>query len=164
MRDAVSRFLVVSQGILRAVRRVSTTLRQVLTKFSEFFKCLVFHKENFAPGSPRSDDRQRGRPTASPLFLLLKCISRFPWRSLPFHSAPPIGSGSGVATGLLIQTSLGRRTGGLGALRTKRSTAEVRLRHTDRLETDPSLQTLFDGAAGAGLRAPLSTDPTDSGA
>jgi hypothetical protein len=41
---------------------------------------------------------------------------------------------------------------------------EVGLRHTDRLETDPSLQTLFDGAAGAGLRAPLSTDPTDSGA
>lgn len=44
------------------------------------------------------------------------------------------------------------------------SQAKARLRHTDRLETDPSLQTLFDGAGGAGLRPPLSTDPTDSGA
>jgi hypothetical protein len=27
------------------IRRVSTTLRQVLAKFSEFFMCWVFHKE-----------------------------------------------------------------------------------------------------------------------
>src|SRR5438094_1107531 len=87
-------------------RRVSTTLRQVLTKFSEFFMCWVFHKENSAPGSPSNDDRQLGRPTASQLFL--------------FHLPGPTGSGSGLETGLLIQTSLGR-AGGLGALRTKRS-------------------------------------------
>ena|SRR5207302_1280867 len=84
-------------------RRVSTTLRQVLTEFSERFS---FPQGNFAPGSPSNDDRQLGRPTASPLFL--------------FHLPLPTGSGSGVGTGLLIQTALGR-TGGLGALRTKRS-------------------------------------------
>src|SRR5216110_212179 len=91
---------------VQGFRRVSTTLRQVLTKFSEFFMCWVFHKENSAPGSPSNDDRQLGRPTASPLFL--------------FHLPGPTGSGSGLETGLLIQTSLGR-AGGLGALRTKRS-------------------------------------------
>jgi hypothetical protein len=32
------------------------------------------------------------------------------------------------------------------------------LRHTDRLETDPSLQT-FDGAGGAGLHAPFPQIP-----
>src|SRR5438445_11491682 len=32
-------------AFLRHGRRVSTTLRQVLTKFSEFFMCWVFHKE-----------------------------------------------------------------------------------------------------------------------
>src|SRR5437660_11629439 len=85
------------------VRRVSTTLRQVLTEFSERFS---FPQGNFAPGSPSNDDRQLGRPPASPLFL--------------FHLPLPTGSGSGVGTGLLIQTALGR-TGGLGALRTKRS-------------------------------------------
>ena len=86
-----------------AERRVSTTLRQVLTEFSERFS---FPQGNFAPGSLSNDDRQLGRPTASPLFL--------------FHLPLPTGSGSGVGTGLLIQTALGR-TGGLGALRTKRS-------------------------------------------
>src|SRR5205807_5491473 len=91
-----------SIGSMRT-RRVSTTLRQVLTEFSERFS---FPQGNFAPGSPSNDDRQLGRPTASPLFL--------------FHLPLPTGSGSGVGTGLLIQTALGR-TGGLGALRTKRS-------------------------------------------
>src|SRR5438046_9898530 len=91
---------------VQGFRLVSTTLRQVLTKFSEYFSCWVFHKENSAPGSPSNDDRQLGRPTASPLFL--------------FHLPGPTGSGSGLETGLLIQTSLGR-AGGLGALRTKRS-------------------------------------------
>jgi hypothetical protein len=47
-------------------RRVSTTLRQVLTEFSEFFS---FPPRNFSPGSPSNDDRRLGRPTASPLFL-----------------------------------------------------------------------------------------------
>src|SRR5712664_4182062 len=84
-------------------RRVSTTLRQVLTEFSERFS---FPQRNFAPGSPSNDDCQLGRPTASPLFL--------------FHLPLPTGSGSGAETGLLIQTSLGS-WGGLGALRTKRS-------------------------------------------
>ena len=53
-------------------------------------------------------------------FPLLKRISLFQTSSLLFHLLPPTGSGSGVETGLLIQTSLGR-AGGLGALRTKRS-------------------------------------------
>jgi hypothetical protein len=37
----------VPQSVWAAVvfRRVSTTLRQVLTEFSEFFECWVFHKE-----------------------------------------------------------------------------------------------------------------------
>ncbi len=39
--------------------------------------------------------------------------------SLLFHLSSPTDSGSGVATGLLIQTSLGR-VGGVGA-RTRRS-------------------------------------------
>jgi len=42
-------------------RRVSTTLRQVLTKFSEFFVFGApsgFFPENFVPGSCRSGDRQ----------------------------------------------------------------------------------------------------------
>jgi hypothetical protein len=126
-------------------RRVSTTLRQVLTKFSEFFMCWIrvpsFPQGNFAPGSPRNDERPLGRPMASPLLSLLRRISLFQSRSLlaadrlqgnlglllcavmpslPFHLPPPTGSGSGGETGLLIQTSLGS-WGGLGALRTKRS-------------------------------------------
>src|SRR6266478_158527 len=48
------------------LRRVSTTLRQVLTEFSELFS---FPPRNFSPGSPSNDDRRLGRPTASPLFL-----------------------------------------------------------------------------------------------
>src|SRR5258708_25988534 len=47
-------------------RRVSTTLTQVLTEFSELFS---FPPRNFSPGSPSNDDRRLGRPTASPLFL-----------------------------------------------------------------------------------------------
>src|SRR5260370_1660496 len=88
------------------LRRVSTPLRQVLAKFNEFFICWVFRKEISRPGLPSNDDRQRCRPTASPLFFL--------------HVPPPIATDSAVAAGLLIQTALGR-TGGLGALRTKRS-------------------------------------------
>ena len=56
-------------------RRVSTTLRQVLAKFSEFFMCWGFPQKNFAPGSPRSDDFQLGRPTVSPLLSFFKRIS-----------------------------------------------------------------------------------------
>src|SRR5258707_10901706 len=52
--------------LLDAIRRVSTTLRQVLTEFSELFS---FPPRNFSPGSPSNDDRRLGRPTASPLFL-----------------------------------------------------------------------------------------------
>ena len=107
-------------GILTPVRRVSMTLRQVLAKFIEFFHLLGFPQRNFAPGSPSNDDRQLGRPTASPLLFLLKRISLFQSGSLLFHLPSATGSGSGLETGLLIQTSLGR-AGGLGALRTKRS-------------------------------------------
>ena len=41
----------------RSDRRVSTRLRQVFTKFSEFFICCQFSIRNFASGSPRNDDR-----------------------------------------------------------------------------------------------------------
>ena len=116
----------------------------VLTKFSEFFIFVPipgFSQKNFAPGTPESDDSRPDRPTASPLLSLLKRISLFQSRSplaadrllenlgllicavmssLLYHRPPPTGSGSGVETGLLIQTWLGR-AGGLGALPTKRS-------------------------------------------
>jgi integrase len=59
----------------RWIRRVSTTLRQVFAKFSEFFMCWGFPQKNFAPGSPRSDDFQLGRPTVSPLLSFFKRIS-----------------------------------------------------------------------------------------
>ena len=45
----------------KRLRRVSTTLRQVLRKFSEFFVFGAhsrFFPENFAPGCCRSDDHQ----------------------------------------------------------------------------------------------------------
>src|SRR5713101_5191772 len=60
------------RGPERSSRRVSTTLRQVLRKFSEFFVCRIrvptFPQGNFASGSPSNDDRQLGRPPASPFF------------------------------------------------------------------------------------------------
>src|ERR1700741_1352861 len=68
-------------------RRVSTTLRQVFAKFSEFFMCWGFSQKNFAPGSPGSDDLQLGRPTVSPLLSFFKRISHFQSRSL--RSAVP---------------------------------------------------------------------------
>ncbi len=68
-------------------RRVSTTLRQVFAKFSEFFMCWGFPQKNVAPGSPGSDDLQLGRPTASPLLAFFKRISHFQSRSL--RSAVP---------------------------------------------------------------------------
>ena len=68
-------------------RRVSTTLRQVFAKFSEFFMCWNFPQKKFAPGSPGSDDLQLGRPTVSPLLSFFKRISHFQSRSL--RSAVP---------------------------------------------------------------------------
>jgi hypothetical protein len=59
-------------------RRVSTTLRQVFTKFSEFFICCQFSTRKFASGSPRNDDRQRGGPTACPFSSLLGAHFVFP--------------------------------------------------------------------------------------
>jgi len=41
-----------------------------------------FPQRNFALGSPSNDDRQLGRPTASPLLSLLKRILLFQSRSL----------------------------------------------------------------------------------
>ena len=104
---------------LRYGRRVSTTLRQVFAEFSDFH-VLEFPTKNFAPGSPSNDDRPLGGPIASPLLSRLKRISLFQSGSLRLHMPSPTGSASGLETGLLIQTSLGR-AGGLGALRTKRS-------------------------------------------
>ncbi len=69
------------------VRRVSTTLRQVFAKFSEFFMCWGFPPKNVAPGSPGSDDLQLGRPTVSPLLSFFKRMSHFQSRSL--RSAVP---------------------------------------------------------------------------
>lgn len=71
------------------VRRVSTTLRQVPTKFSEFFLVLGFVQENFAPGSPSNDDRQLGRPIAFPFLPFLKRISLLQSGSLRFLLALP---------------------------------------------------------------------------
>ena len=68
-------------------RRVSTTLRQVFAKFSEFFMCWGFPRKNFAPGSPGSDDLQLGRPTVFPLLSFFKRISHFQSSSL--RSAVP---------------------------------------------------------------------------
>ena len=59
------------KSLLQSLRRVSTTLRQVLTKFSEFFICCQFSTRKFASGSPRNDDRQLGGPTACPFLSLL---------------------------------------------------------------------------------------------
>src|SRR5712692_1231774 len=100
-------------------RRVSTTLRQVLTEFSEFFMCWVFYKEisrqdRLATTIANSVDPQH------PRFCPSSGAFRFSKVDRSDFICPPTGSGSGVATGLLIQTSLGR-AGGWGALRTKRS-------------------------------------------
>jgi hypothetical protein len=59
-------------------RHVSTTLRQVLTKFSEFFICCQFSTRNSASGSPRNDDRQLDGPTACPFLSPLGAHFVFP--------------------------------------------------------------------------------------
>src|SRR6516165_2031536 len=74
-------------AIRYGLRRVSTTLRQVFAKFSEFFMCWGFPQKNFAPGSPGSDDLQLGRPAVSPLLSFFKRISHFQSSSL--RSAVP---------------------------------------------------------------------------
>src|SRR3984957_705845 len=63
---------------LIGARRVSTTLRQVFTKFSEFFICCQFSTRKFASGSPRNDDRQLDGPTARPFLSLLGAPCVFP--------------------------------------------------------------------------------------
>ena len=69
-------------------RRVSTTLRQVLTKFSEFFKCWVFlkeisHLERLGTMIANVVDPQH------PPFFLLKRILLFQSGSRLFHLPPP---------------------------------------------------------------------------
>src|SRR5437016_5899540 len=86
-----------------------------------------FPQRNFAPGSLRNDDRQLARPTTSPVLSLLMRTSLSQSRSMPasdrlqgnlgllwsaldclpccFICFLPQGSGSGLGTGLLIQTS-----------------------------------------------------------
>src|ERR1700730_645130 len=52
--------------------------------FGRFFSfCAVppLFTKNFAPGSPRSDDSQLGRPRASPVFSFFRRISLFQSRS-----------------------------------------------------------------------------------
>src|SRR6202041_3083109 len=94
--------------LCNAKRRVSTTLRQVFTKFSEVFICCQFSTRKFASGSPRNDDRQIDGPTACPFCFPMGAHCVFP---------NSIAAGSSVEAGLLIQTSQGG-AGGLGALRT----------------------------------------------
>jgi hypothetical protein len=94
--------------------------------FSFFLPIPSFPQRNFAPGSPRNDDRQLGQLTTSPVLSLLMRISLSQSRSLPssdclqrkscpslicavppsllFHLPPPTDSGSGVRAGLLIKT------------------------------------------------------------
>ena len=88
-------------------RRVSTTLRQVLTKFSEFFVCWIR-----VPSFPQEISLQDRLATT-----IGKSVDP---QHPHFCSSGAAGSDAGVEIGLLIQTSLGR-AGGLGALRTKRS-------------------------------------------
>jgi hypothetical protein len=64
--------------LMAARRRVSTTLRQVFTKFSEFFICCQFSTRKFASGSPRNDDRQLDGPTACPFLSVLEAHCVFP--------------------------------------------------------------------------------------
>src|ERR1700693_1670227 len=81
----------------QAVRRVSTTLRQVFTKFSEVFICCQFSTRKFASGSPRNDDRQIDGPTACPLWSPMGAQRVFP---------KSIAGGSSVEAGLVIQALL----------------------------------------------------------
>src|SRR6266550_8024801 len=62
---------------------VPTGLSFFLLLFSFFVPIASFPQRNFAPGSPRNDDRQLGRPTTSPVLSLLMCISLSQSRSLP---------------------------------------------------------------------------------
>jgi hypothetical protein len=60
-----------------------------LLLFSFFTPLLSFPPKNFAPGSPRNDDRQLARPRASPVLSLLKRLQR----DACFHfsaEAPPL--------------------------------------------------------------------------
>src|SRR6267378_3915899 len=106
---------------------VPTGLSFFLLLFSFFVTIASFPIRNFAPGSPRNDDRQLDRPTTSPVFLMRISLSQS--RSLPasdrlqgilpfsdlrciafpavpsFPPPPTTGGSSRVGTGLLIQTS-----------------------------------------------------------
>jgi len=77
-RTPVFLFAMFLGAIAAAFRRVSTTLRQVFTKFSEFFICCQFSTRKVASGSPRNDDRQLDGPTACPLLSLLGAHCVFP--------------------------------------------------------------------------------------
>src|SRR5712672_2311972 len=62
-------------GRIRQIRALvgsgSTTLRQVLRKFSEF-SFVGLAQRNFAPGSPSSDDRHLGRGSGVEIGLLIQ--------------------------------------------------------------------------------------------
>ena len=60
-----------------------TGLSFLLLLFSFFVPIASFPQTNFAPGSPRKDDRQLGQPTTSPVLSLLMRISLSQSRSLP---------------------------------------------------------------------------------
>src|SRR6516165_3149404 len=61
--------------------------------FSFFVPRSSFPQRNFAPGSPRNDDRQLGRPTAHVVLSLLKRMSLSQSRSLLASDSPTTDAG-----------------------------------------------------------------------
>src|SRR5437660_525284 len=77
-----------TRGALTAAH-VPTGLSFFLLLFSFLVPIASFPQRNFAPGSPRNDDRKLGRPTTSPVLSLLMRISLSQSRSLPTFDCLP---------------------------------------------------------------------------
>jgi hypothetical protein len=65
--DLVDSKPAISNNVGRVKLFLQASVFFLFARFFSFCVCPVFFTENFAPGSPRSDDLQPGRPTASPL-------------------------------------------------------------------------------------------------
>ena len=84
-------------GVIRGALMAAhspTGLSFFLLLVSFFEPIASFPQRNFTPGSPRNDDRQLGRPTASPVLSVHMRVSLSRSRSqssryLPFHLSPP---------------------------------------------------------------------------
>jgi hypothetical protein len=75
----------VKNSVAGACQRLLDRCSRSLVSFScvgFFVPIRGFPQRNFAPGSPRNDDRQPGRSTASPISSLLKRIALFQSGSL----------------------------------------------------------------------------------